>query len=140
MEGGNLSNAIVHRWMVTLDVLTGGQPLPRKRMWNSWETIARETPLDSLVLGVLWKVAERHHVILEAAYFDMPHEYGVALENYLDRKGAHPIKWVSPYLDREALRSTLVFRPEVMFVLDTPEHAWFWGRYAMSTRDLSILA
>lgn len=133
---GDLDNSISHRWMVTLDGLCDGKKMPAKRLLKSWDTVARETPIQVLNLGRLWRWAERAGVRFECVIFGQPHEYCEAIEAQLDRMGAHPIAWVSGYRDPEALQSTLSFRPDVQAVLDVRERALFWGRRGMAMGDL----
>lgn len=127
MRGGDLDNSIAHRWMITLDALTGHKKMPAKTWRKSWDAVARETPIEPLALGRCWQWADRAGVRFECVVFDMPHEYAEALEKHLDRLGAHPIVWVSVYKSPQDLQRNLAFRPDVQAVLDVKERAGLWG-------------
>lgn len=136
MRGGDLDNSVVPRFMVTLDALCSDKKLPKKTWRKSWESIARETPIEPLALGRCWRTADKMNVRFECVVFGQPHEYAEALEDQLDRMGAHPIVWVSVYISPETLRSTLAFRPDVVAVVDVRERSLFWGSRGYAMEDL----
>lgn len=137
MQRGELSNAIVPRWLFTLDAMTDGQPLPTKRLWRSWEDIAREAPVPRKVLGAIWAFYQRTTITCAVVVFGMPDAFCDALLERFDRQGIHPIRFVEPYASREALSHELAFRPDVQTVVDLPEYAWQWGGRGMSIAEVT---
>lgn len=129
MIKGDISNDLVQGWMVTLDALTNGSVKVPKKSWRrNWDTVARETPIDTLNLGRLWQASNKYGLRFECVVFDQPQDYVDAIEKHLDRLGAHPITYVTGYSSRKSLLKSLPFRPDISGVVDTREHALFWGR------------
>jgi hypothetical protein len=135
--GGDIDNALVQGWMVTLEALTNDSVVvPKKRMFKSWDVVARETPIDVLNLGRLWQISNKVGLRFECVVFERPQEYVDALEKHLDRLGAHPITYVTGYVSRKALLQALPFRPDIAAVVDTKPGALFWGRRGITWSDL----
>jgi hypothetical protein len=136
MLGNDISNDLVQGWAVTLEALTNGSvKVPKKRLLKSWDTVARETPIDTLNLGRLWQVSNRLGLRFECVVFEQPQEYVDALETHLDRLGAHPITYVMGYVSRKAYLQALPFRPDIAAVVDTKDNAPYWGRRGMTWSD-----
>lgn len=137
MEKGDISNGFTPRWFFTLDALTDGQPLPKKRFWNTWEDIANQTPIPQLSVGVLWAFFNRTTVVIEVVCFGMNDEYCKALQDRLEREGLNPVKYVTPFVDRKALLDHLAFRGDVQAVVDLPENVNYWGRRGVSVESVT---
>lgn len=129
MEHGDISNITPPRWLITLDVLMDGKILPRRRLFESWLKYVSRVHIDPLVLGTLWKWTYRTPIIFEAVYFEIDDaDFGLALEERFEREGwQHPIRYIVGYADRESLRESITYRPDVQAVIDLPENALFWG-------------
>lgn len=140
MQHGDIANTIVPRWIITLDAMTDGAGIPRKRLWRSWENAVAHIEWNRLAGGALWRVTDRLPVIFEMAAFTVPPEVGPLLSEALDALGVHPIRYVSVHSDRDTLRASLPYRPEVKAVIDTKEQALFWGRYGMTLGELTPFA
>jgi hypothetical protein len=133
---GDISNDLVQGWMVTLDALTNGSvKMPKKTWRKSWSTVARETPIDVLNLGRLWQTSNKFGLRFECVVFEQPQEYVDALEQHLDRLGAHPITYVTGYVSRKSLLKALPFRPDIAAVVDTRENALYWGGRGLTWGD-----
>lgn len=134
MKDGQISNVSPARCLVTLEVITAGMYLPKKRPWKSWEQVAKETHLEVPVNGVLWQASDRLSVIFEAVTFGLPEEYGDSLQRRFDKEG-WVIHFTTAYADRRALQSSLAFRPDVVMVIDT--NALAWGSRGITLDEVS---
>lgn len=139
MQKGDISNAVLPRWLITLDALLDGKAVPKKRMWKTWDDVARSVVIPNGVLGALWAFTNRTHVQFELVVFDLPTEFSAAFESVLDMRGVHPIRWVTEYESREALRDNLAFRGDVQAVVDDHDHRFFWGVRGRSIREVASL-
>lgn len=139
MKRGDLSNISPARWAFTLDVLTDGKPLPKKRLWVSWEEIAYETPLSRAALNASWLLWNRTHILVVIVTFGVPQAYCDALEIRLEREGADHIRYIEPYADRNVFSENLTFRPDIQTVVDLPEHAGKYGGRGWTMREVSRL-
>lgn len=127
MQHGDIDNTPSPRWLITLEALTGGAPVPAKKWRNTWAQIASETPIERQVLGRLWQFTDHTACRFELVTFGLPTEYTDALLQRLDEMGVHPIFLATPYEDRKALQNELAYRPDVQGVVDTREGVLWWG-------------
>jgi hypothetical protein len=123
VKNGDISNSSPSRCLITLEVITAGHFLPKKKPWKSWVRIAQDTHLERLVNGALWQISNRMSLIFEVVCFGLPEEFCEALLERLEEEG-WLIRYVTAYESRFALSSTLPFRPDVALVIDTNAVAW----------------
>lgn len=130
--GGDISNVSPPRWLVTLDVMTDGFALPKKRAWKTWDGVAKATPLDQLVNGRLWQISSRYSAVFDCVTFGLPDEYAEALQSRFDREG-WLIRYTEAYASRHTLQASLAFRPDIYRVIDT--NAFTWGSRGLTLGD-----
>jgi hypothetical protein len=124
--------------MVTLDAITFGEGVPKKKRFQSWEKVAQSTNLDRHAMNQLWLFSSRAAVFIELVFFGGSQDYRGHLEARLDR-GLTPFRIVERYETREGLLASLAFRPDVQGLIDVPTKSWQWGARGMSLSAISRL-
>jgi hypothetical protein len=137
MEHGDLDNSSPPRVVLLLDCLLEGA-LPKKKRFQSSRAYVDSIPLNfEQGLARVHVYFLRNQVRIELALVGLDGSMAEAFEERLDREGMHPIAWCVAYPNREYLRNTLPYRPEILYVVDVdPRTATFWGRKGKAFNEL----
>lgn len=131
MQGGDISNSIPGRIIVTHDYVTDDKAVPKKWLGvvvgtNHVRQIS--TPTLSLLSRLTAKVDAR----LELAVFDADDDEADRLLAEIDKRSWQPFNYARGYASPLALVSDLPYRPEVLGVIDVPERMGAYGSYGIS--------
>lgn len=135
MERGDISNDVPPRLLVTLDAISDTTTTDRKFLGIKYGE-QQDRIIRRDVLADLWRVTLRMPLRLELVIFtDDPAEADELLDD-LDRRGVQPFNYTSTSSGPDALVREVVFRPEVIGVLDTPERR---PQYGLAGIDMDYL-
>ena len=128
MQGGDLSNEIPKRTLVTVETFT--QRLPRlKKLFGLLTVQDDEISYDRVMLQRFWYFAAKNGRILELAGLGMSKKQLDEVMDDLDNLGTNPFNYASVYESPSDLVRLLPYRPEVMSVIDIPSRALRYGSY-----------
>ena len=131
MKGGDISNEVPLRVVVTLDCILDrgikitkvlGIPVPKE-----------EATYNRAALSNFWRFANKYDYTLELVGFDFSQkEMDDVLED-LDNLGTNPFNYAKSYNVVADLVAELPYRPELKHVIDIPERAMRYGHWYLDT-------
>lgn len=131
MQGGDISNSIPGRIIVTYDYVTYESPQPKKFLGvvvGTKEVRQVSTPTLSLLSRLTAKVDAR----LELAVFDATDTEADEILADIDKRSWQPFNYARGYASPLALVSDLPYRPEVLGVIDIEDRMGAYGSYGIS--------
>lgn len=131
MQGGDISNSIPGRIIVTYDYVTYESPQPKKFLGvvvGTKEVRQVSTPTLSLLSRLTAKVDAR----LELAVFGATNQQADDLLADIDKRSWQPFNYATGYASPLALVSDLPYRPEVLGVIDIEDRMGAYGSYGIS--------
>lgn len=131
MLGGDLSNEVPRRILVTYDYITYDAPSPKKLLGVVVGT-KHTRMVSTATLSLLSRLTERVDVRLELVLFGTSDEEADQALADMDRRSWQPFNYARGYESPLALVSDLPYRPEVLGVIDVDERAAAYGSYGIS--------
>jgi hypothetical protein len=129
MRGGDISNEVPKRVIVTLDCI-----LDRRLSFKKVLGIAipeEEVSYNRLALATFWRFKDTYEYSLELVGFEYTQlEMDEVLED-LDNLGTNPFNVAKAYNVVADLVAELPYRPEVKNVIDIPERGLRYGHWYM---------
>jgi len=135
MRGGDISNELPKRIIVTTDVFLEVELTVKKRFKvvpvpEVNQKIRRET------LSFLYLYTVKRGVTLELASFDLDDDRLSKTMDILDNMGTNPFRYFTAYESVGHLVAELPYRPEVVGVLDKPERLLRYGHWGLDINSL----
>jgi len=135
MRGGDISNELPKRIIVTTDVFLEVELTVKKRFKvvpvpEVNQKIRRET------LSFLYLYTVKRGITLELASFDLDDERLSKTMDILDNMGTNPFRYFTAYESVGHLVAELPYRPEVVGVLDKPERLLRYGHWGLDINSL----
>lgn len=129
MRGGDLSNEVPMRVIVTLDCILDRRPSLKKVFGI---TIPEEEVFyNRLALATFWRFKGNYEFSMELVGFEKTQrEMDEVLED-LDNLGTNPFNYAKAYNVVADLVAELPYRPEVKHVIDIPERGLRYGHWYM---------
>jgi hypothetical protein len=129
MRGGDISNEVPQRIVVTLDCILSRRPAITRVLGIVRNT--EEVEYDRVKLARFWRFAEKHEYRLELAGFGYTKKEMKEIEEDLDNLGTNPFNYVTAYRTYSDLVGELPYRPEVKNVIDIPDRSLAYGHWYM---------
>lgn len=127
MQGGDISNAVAPRLLVTFEVMTREQ-VDERRVLGMVLGRATRRVVDPVAATRLWRYTQRVPLVVEMVNFGVDEEEAARRLGMLDARGANAVNHSSAYRDVDDLLDDLPFRPDVIGVLDVPGNQARYGR------------
>lgn len=133
MRNGDLSNEVVRRILVNLDVVLDRKPEVEK-LFGLIPRTKVTTTYNVGMLNTLWRFRDRVGVSLECFVCTQDQEWDAdvmaEVSDHLENYGTNPFNYFTTYARFEEVQAILPYRVEVAGVVD-PERAWFYGSKAI---------
>lgn len=125
MRGGDISNEVPLRVVVTLDCILNHRPVINKVL-GFIPVADEEITYNRVALSQFWRFAEKYGYTLELVGFDYRQKEMDGILSDLDNLGTNPFNYATSYNVVADLVAELPYRPELKHVIDVPSRG---GRY-----------
>jgi len=125
MKGGDISNEVPLRVIVTLDCILDRSPTIKKVL--GVPVVGEETTYNRQSLSLFWRFAEKHGYRLELVGFGYSKKEMEEVFEDLDNLGTNPFNYVNRYNTVADLVAELPYRPELKGVVDIPSRGLRYG-------------
>lgn len=125
MRGGDISNEVPLRVIVTLDCILDKSPTVKKVL--GVPVFGEETNYNRQSLSLFWRFAEKHGYRLELVGFGYSKKEMEEVFEDLDNLGTNPFNYVNRYNSVADLVAELPYRPELRGVVDIPSRGLRYG-------------
>lgn len=129
MQGGDLSNEMPRRIVVTVDTFLDRLPVIKKVL-KVIPVSDEEVTYNRAMLSRFWHFAANGGRSLELVGFDMRQKDIERVMDDLDVLGTNPFNYCKAYASVAELVSELPYRPEVVWVVDIPKRSMRYGSWA----------
>jgi hypothetical protein len=127
MKGGDISNEVPKRVVVTLDCLIKIEPKINKVL--GIKIPYQETTYDRQALAHFWRFRDKNDYSLEIVGFGRTQEEMDRVLDDLDNLGTNPFNYSKAYNVVADLVAELPYRPEVKYVIDKPDRGLRYGHW-----------
>lgn len=127
MRGGDISNEVPQRVVVSLDCILIRRPAIQKFL-GIVKNI-EEVEYSRQSLSHFWRFSQKHGYTMELAGFGYTKKEMAEVLEDLDNLGTNPFNYVSSYRTAADLSAELPYRPEVKYVIDIPTRALTYGHW-----------
>jgi hypothetical protein len=135
MRGGDISNEIPQRVLVTLDCLIDRNKVTKRILGIAVPD--EEYSYSRIALATFWRFRDNYEFTLELVGFDYTQkEMDEVLED-LDNLGTNPFNYATAYNVVADLVAELPYRPEVRHVIDIPERGLRYGHWYMDVGQVN---
>ena len=128
MQGGDLSNEIPKRVVVTLDCVINKE-LVTTKLLGIIPHVTEEITYDRGMLSRFWNYSMVNGFILELAGFGFSQKEMEEFMEDLDNLGTNPFRYAKAYRVVADLVSELPYRNELVCVIDIPPRALRYGSW-----------
>ena len=129
MRGGDLSNEVPMRVLVTLDCILDRRPA-LKRVFGIMIP-EEEVSYNRLALATFWRFKDNYEYSMELVGFEVTQQEMDEVLEDLDNLGTNPFNYATAYNVVADLVAELPYRPEVKNVIDIPERGLRYGHWYM---------
>lgn len=127
MRGGDISNEIPMRVLVTLDCVIKRESKLNRVLGIPVPYV--ETTYNRQALAHFWRFKETHDYVLELVGFELDQESMDRVLEDLDNLGTNPFNYSKAYNVVADLVAELPYRPEVKNVIDIPSRGLRFGHW-----------
>ncbi len=125
MKGGDISNGIPLRVVVTLDCIIDRKPTFKRVL--GVPVVGEEVSYNRQALSLFWRFADKYGYSMELVGFDMSTKEMQQVQEDLDNLGTNPFNYYLRYNVVADLVAELPYRPELVGVVDIPSRALRYG-------------
>ena len=134
MRGGDISNEVPPRVVVTLDCVVDKKPNVRKFL--GIPIFDEEITYNRQSLAMFWRFSQKYGYVLELAGFGYNKKEMRAIQEDLDNLGTNPFNYYTSYRTVADLVREMPYRPELTGVVDVPDRALRYGSKYIDTRRM----
>jgi len=131
VRGGDISNEVPLRVLVTLDCIIDRKPTFKRVL--GIPVMGEETTYNRQALAHFWRFSEKHDYTFELVGFEYTQKEMERVLEDLDNLGTNPFNYAKAYNVVADLVGELPYRPEVKGVVDIPSRALRYGSKYMET-------
>jgi hypothetical protein len=125
LKGGDISNGIPLRVVVTLDCIIDRKPTFKRVL--GVPVVGEEVSYNRQALSLFWRFADKYGYSMELVGFDMSTKEMQQVQEDLDNLGTNPFNYYLRYNVVADLVAELPYRPELVGVVDIPSRALRYG-------------
>lgn len=125
MRGGDISNEVPLRVVVTADCILDRRPTVKKVL--GIPIVGEDLSYNRAALSLFWRFAEKFGYSLELVSFEHTPEELERVREDLDNLGTNPFNYYNAYHVIADLVAELPYRPELVGVVDIPSRALRYG-------------
>jgi hypothetical protein len=130
MQGGDISNVVSRRVIVTVDTFIDRIPSVKKVL-GLIPVTDEQVSYNRSMLGRFWHYAAKSGLVMELASFDLTQAELDRVFDDLENLGTNPFNYGNAYESIEQLVAELPHRPEVASVVDVPQRSMRYGSWAL---------
>ena len=127
MKGGDISNEVPMRVLVTLECILDRRPVLKKILGITIPD--EEVTYNRMALAQFWRFGEKYEYTLELVGFEYSQKDMDEILEDLDNLGTNPFNYAHAYPVVADLVAELPYRPEVKHVVDIPERGLRYGHW-----------
>jgi len=127
MKGGDISNEVPFRVLVSLDCILEKKPVIKKTLAGLLSIASEEVTYNRIALSMFWRFSLKNDFTMELVGYGYSRKEMSAILKDLDNLGTNPFNYVSSYRVVSDLVRELPYRPEVKYVVDIPERGLRYG-------------
>lgn len=135
MRKGDISNELPKRIIVVSDVLFNLE-LSVKKKYKILPVVSKHITVKRELLSLLYLTSVNKGITMELASFVLDDEELSEVMDTLDNSGTNPFRYFTSYSSLKTLVDELPYRPEVIGVLDVPEHLLRYGHWGLDFNNL----
>lgn len=125
MKGGDISNEVPLRVIVTLDCILDRKPEIKKIL--GIPVVKEDVSYNRQALSMFWRFSQKYEYSMELAGFGYNKKEMREIQEDLDNLGTNPFNYYSSYMTVSDLVRELPYRPELAGVVDVPDRALRYG-------------
>lgn len=125
MRGGDISNEVPLRVVVTVDCILDRRPTLKKVL--GIPIVGEDISYNRQSLSLFWRFAEKFGYSLELVSFEHTKEELERVREDLDNLGTNPFNYYNVYNVVADLVAELPYRPELVGVVDIPSRGLRYG-------------
>lgn len=135
MKGGDISNEVPQRVLVTLDCIVDRSPTVKRFL--GIPIFGQEASYSRQSLSMFWNFADKFGYVLELVGFEYSDKDLQRVMDDLDNLGTNPFNYGKAYNVVADLVAELPYRPEVKGVIDIPSRGLRYGSWFIDMGALS---
>jgi hypothetical protein len=135
MRGGDISNRVFQRSIVTLDCILDRRPSIKKVFGITIPE--EEVTYNRLALAHFWRFRDTFETNLELVGFEVTQDEMDEVLEDLHNLGTNPFSYAKAYNVVADLVYELPYRPEVKNVIDIPERGFRYGHWYLDMGRVS---
>ena len=97
MQGGDISNEVPFRTLVTLDCILDKKPVIKKTLAGLLSIPSEEVTYNRQALAMFWRFAQKNDFTMELVGFGYTRREMTAVMKDLDNLGTNPFNYTSSY-------------------------------------------
>jgi len=134
MKGGDISNEVPMRALVTLDCIIDRRPTAKKVL--GIPVFGEETTYNRQALARFWKFAQDYGFSMELVGYGYTKKEMKEIQEDLDNMGTNPFNYSTSYRTISDLVAELPYRPEVKYVIDISSRGLRYGHWFLEMERL----
>ena len=127
MRGGDISNEVPKRVIVTLDCILDRRSIVKTSLGGLIKLPTEEVTYNRQSLASFWRWSNNNPFSMELTGFGYTRKEMREVQEDLDNMGTNPFNYYTGYATISDLVGELPYRPDVVYVIDIPSRSLRWG-------------